>query len=69
MSASRIRELTQAYSKRRAAEVMAEIPVGSGELADETVGILLERVAALEEERDQLQQRVAELEKELDGKK
>lgn len=70
MSASRLREMTKRYEKRRAAEIMAEIPQTAGELAHEGVHVMRDRIRRLEQERDELRTRVEELEvrlKELDA--
>jgi len=63
--ASRIRELTKGYEKRRAAEVMSEIPVTASTLAYEGVQVMKKRNRELEEENKKLKDRVAELEEQV----
>lgn len=48
MSATRLREMTKTYERRRAAEVMAEVPHTSSELAHEAIDVMRERVEELE---------------------
>ena len=68
MSANRLRELTKTYERRRAAEVMAEIPISSNELAHEGLQVFQQRFRELEEENELLREENARLRKELDAR-
>lgn len=48
MSATRLREMTKTYERRRAAEVMAAVPRTSSELAHEAIDVMRGRVEELE---------------------
>ena len=65
--ADRLRSTTRAYEKRLAAERMAEVPMTAGELAQEGVVLMKERIAELERENEELRAEVLQLRKELDA--